>query len=232
MKIPAILKKAVIILASICMILNLASCGSKSGENVSSGKEVYQEYVISIMDANYLGQYDKYMEITGSDELQARNIYEANVQDFALNIEEALSIKTDVVSEALTQRIIEVARTVYGQAKYEAVDVIRDGDTYTITVEIEPIDFFGTMQQPFKNAVDEFNNRAKNGEFDELTDIEYEEAYGEAVAEVLEKNAASMSYGTKIQVDVTLDYDKENNLYVISDEHMEALDGKVVNMLR
>ena len=41
-----------------------------------------------------------------------------------------------------------------------------------------------------------------------------------------------MTRGSKINVDVVLDYDKENNVYVISDERMEALDDKVVNMSR
>ncbi|QNM05593.1 hypothetical protein [Qiania dongpingensis] len=232
MKTHAIWKRTAACVAAICMVLSMAACGSKDGNSIGSGREVYQEYVIGIMDANYLGQYDKYIEITGSDQEQAQNIYEANTQDFAVAIEEALSIKADVVSISLTERLVQVAKTIYGQVKYKAVDVVRNGDIYTVTVEIEPVDFFGTVKQPFQSAVDSFNNRAKNGEFDEYSDTEYEEAYGEAVTEALEKSVSTVTYGTKITVDVTLDYDKENNLYVISDEQMEALDGKVVNMSR
>lgn len=231
MKIPAIWKKTAVLCAALCMLLNLAACGSKNG-NTSSGKEAYQEYVIGIMDANYLGQYEKYMEITGSSEEEAVKIYEANVQNYALLMEEALSIKNDVVSKELTERLVAVAKIIYSQVKYEAVDVIRDGDTYTVTIEIEPVSFYGTLQQPFQAAVDDFNSRAKNGEFDKLSDSEYEEEYGKAVTEALEQNVSSMSYNNKIKVDVTLDYDKENNQYIISDEQMEALDSRVVDMSR
>ena len=224
-------RRAAAVLSALCLILGLAGCGSGTSGS-TSGKDAYQAYVISIMDANYLGKYDQYMEITGSAEAEAQKIYEANVQDFALEMEDAFSIKQDVVSVALTERVIGMAKTVYSQAKYQAVDVIRDGDTYTVSVEIEPIDFFGTIKEPFRSAVDAFNLRAKNGEFDNLTNEEYEEAYGEAVVAALEGKLSPVTYASKIKVDITLDYDKDNNVYVISDEQMEGLDDKVVNMSR
>ena len=80
--------------------------------------------------------------------------------------------------------------------------------------------------------MDAFNLRAKNGEFDNLTNEEYEEAYGEAVVTALEGKLSPVTYASKIKVDITLDYDKDNNVYVISDEQMEGLDDKVVNMSR
>ena len=230
MKTPVMLKKTAAIFLALGMILGLAACGSSGGG--VSGKDAYKEYVIGIMDANYLGKYDSYMEVTGASEEEAKKIYEANVQDYALEIADALSIKQDVVSVALVERLVEVAKTIYSQTKYEAVDVLRDGDTYTVTVEIQPVLFFGSIQTSFQSAVDDFNNRAKNGEFDDLSDTEYEEAYGEAVVSALEQNVSQMTIGSKISVDVVLDYDKENSVYVISDERMESLDDKVVNMAR
>ena len=101
-----------------------------------------------------------------------------------------------------------------------------------MTVEIEPIDFFGTVQDQFSAAVDAFNTRAKDGEFDESSDAEYEEAYAQAVLDAVESLVSSVSYDSAVQVDITLDYDAENNLYTISDEQMEALDSRVVNMSR
>ncbi len=230
METPVMLKKAAAIFLAFGMLFGLAACGSSGGG--VSGKDAYKEYVIGIMDANYLGQYDSYMEVTGASLEEAQKIYEANVQEYALEMADALSIKQDVVSVSLVERLIEVAKTIYGQTKYEAVDVLRDGDTYTVTVEIQPVLFFGTLETPFQSAVDDFNNRAKNGEFDNLSDVEYEEAYGEAVVSALEKSVSQMTIGSKISVDVVLDYDKESDVYVISDELMESLDDKVVNMAR
>ena len=53
-----------------------------------------------------------------------------------------------------------------------------------------------------------------------------------AVANALEAKVKNVSYGSKIKVDVVLDYDKENHVYFISDEQMEGLDDKVVKMVR
>ena len=78
--------------------------------------------------------------------------------------------------------------------------------------------------------MDAFNEQAKNGAFDGHTDQEYEEAYGKAVAAGLELNLGEMVYKNKVTVKVVLDYDKENNIYFISDEQMEALDDQVVNI--
>ena len=167
MKTPAIWKKTAAVLAAACLVLGLAGCGSDEGESISSGREAYQDYVIGIMDANYLGQYDSYMQLTGASEEEAQSIYNANIQDFAASIEEAFSIESDVVSQTIKDRVSQMAVTIYSQTKYQAVDVIRDGDIYTVTVEIEPIDFFGTVQDQFSAAVDAFNTRAKDGEFDE-----------------------------------------------------------------
>ena len=172
------------------------------------------------------------MQLTGASEEEAQSIYNANIQDFAASIEEAFSIESDVVSQTIKDRVSQMAVTIYSQTKYQAVDVIRDGDIYTVTVEIEPIDFFGTVQDQFSAAVDAFNTRAKDGEFDESSDAEYEEAYAQAVLDAVESLVSSVSYDSAVQVDITLDYDAENNLYTISDEQMEALDSRVVNMSR
>ncbi|MCI8464542.1 MAG: hypothetical protein HFI63_01600 [Lachnospiraceae bacterium] len=230
MKISGRYKRTMAVLTVVCyMALGLTGCGSGEKGN-SGGTEAYQEYVIGIMDANYLGQYEKYMEITGSAQAEAERIYEANIQNFALEMEEALSVKTDVVSKNVTEQFMEVARKIYGQVKYQAVDVVRNGDTYTVSLEIEPIDFRETVREPFQKAVDTFNEQAKSGAFDGKTDEEYEEAYGKAVAAGLVLYDGEISYGNKITVDVVLDYDKENYVYFISDEQMEALDDDVVSI--
>ena len=81
---------ALAVVSCMVTVLALAGCGSRS--DGSGGTEAYQEYVVGIMDANYLGQYEKYMEITGSAQAEAERIYEANVQTFALEMAEALSV--------------------------------------------------------------------------------------------------------------------------------------------
>ena len=231
MKISGIWKRMVTAFAAGCILVGMAGCGS-GGNGSSGGTEAYKDYVIGIMDANYLAKYEKYMEITGSVQAEAEKIYEANILNFSMEIEDALSVKKDVVSRNLAERFVDMAGSLYSQVKYQAVDVVREGDIYTVSVEIEPIDFFGTVQDPFQSAVDEFNAQAKSGAFDGYTDAEYEEAYGVAVANALEANIKNVSYGSKITVDVVLDYDKENHVYFISDEQMEGLDDKVVKMVR
>ena len=230
MKTPVWYKKAAAVLLAACVALGLTACGSeKEGSGAASA---YEEYVTGIMDANYLGQYETYMELTGSSQEDAKKLYDANIQDFALEMEDALSIDQDSVSVALTERMMEVAKNIYSQTKYEAVDVIREEDTYIVTLEIQPIAFFETVEDAFGAAVDDFNERAKNGEFDELSDTQYEEAYGEAVVEALEQNVSTVSYKAATAFDVVLDYDSENNIYAISDEQMETLDSQVVSMAR
>ena len=179
MKRSGIYRRTAAALAAVsCMVMILALAGCGSGDDSSGGTEAYQEYVVGIMDANYLGQYEKYMEITGSDQTEAERIYEANIQNFALDMEAALSVKTDVVTKGVTEQFIVLARDIYSQVKYRAVDVVREGDTYTISLEVEPIDFRETVREPFQTAVDSFNEQARNGDFDGYTDQEYEEAYG------------------------------------------------------
>lgn len=231
MKKSSIYKRVAAVLAVVsCMVVVLVLAGCGSREDGSGGTEAYQEYVVGIMDANYLGQYEKYMEITGSAKEEAERIYEANVQSFALEMAEALSVKTDVVTKGVTERFIDVAGRIYGQVKYRPVDVVREGDTYTVSLVIEPIDFRKTIETPFQSAVDAFNEQAKNGDFDGYTDQEYEEAYGQTVVAALESDVNEMVYKDKTDVKVVLDYDKENNIYFISDEQMEALDDQVVNL--
>lgn len=231
MKRSGINKWTAILAAISCagMILALAGCGS--GEDRSGGTEAYQEYVVGIMDANYLGKYEKYMELTGSAQAEAERIYTANIQSFALEMAEALSVKTDVVTKGVTEQFFVIAENIYGQVKYQPVDVVREGDTYTVSLEVEPIDFRETVREPFQSAVNSFNEQAKCGDFDGYTDQEYEEAYGQAVVAAL-VDVNEMVYKDQTAVKVVLDYDKENNIYFISDEQMEALDHQVVNIAR
>ena len=137
-----------------------------------------------------------------------------------------------MVTKGVTEQFIVLAGKIYGQVKYQPVDVVREGDIYTVSLEVEPIDFRETVREPFQSAVDTFNEQAKNGDFDGYTDQEYEEAYGQAVAAALGSNVNEMVYQDKTAVKVVLDYDKENNIYFISDEEMEALDNQVVNIAR
>ena len=218
MKTPVWYKKAAAVLLAACVALGLTACGSE--KEGSGGASAYEEYVIGIMDANYLGQYETYMELTGSSQEDAKKLYDANIQDFALEMEDALSIDQDSVSVALTERMMEVAKNIYSQTKYEAVDVIREEDTYIVTLEIQPIAFFETVEDAFGAAVDDFNERAKNGEFDELcfiTDINKKSSKQFTVT--LYEEGTPRTYEPQVYVEMLLSNKKvkesnKQNLYI------------------
>ena len=224
-------KKVLAVIIALCMAMGLCACGS-SGDSSSDSTSSYIDYVIGIMDANYLGVYDKYMELTGASEEDAQLIYEANIQELAAQLGEALSMDMDYVSDDIIERLVAMAETLYGYASYEAVDVVRSEDTYTITVEITPVNFWAMVLLPFEEAVDEFNTLATEGEYDDYSNRAYEEAYAEMILDAVEEAVEDVIYGTAAQYDVVLDYNSDANSYDLSDETIALLDAKVLSMSR
>ena len=190
----------------------------------SSGKEAYKEHDASRYHGTriYSGILDdKYIEITGATEEEAQKIYELNVQGFysgnrrcAFHQDGYDQCRSDGTDFSL------MAKTVLRAGKLSGGRCASEQWRYVYRYHGRSSRWF-SFSEPcrriFSSAVDDFNNRAKNGELDDLSEQEYEEAYGEAVISALEGKTSAMTRGSKINVDVVLDYDKENNVYVISD---------------
>lgn len=240
MKIRTFMKRAMLVTAALCMVFNMAACGSKkkssidesAGGEVVEGGEQYEDYVLSIMDLNYKNQADIYMQLTGATADDAAAVYAASTQELALLMEQALSVKKDVVTLALTEQMIALAKQVYSQAQYQAVGVMKENDTYTVSLSITPIDFYGTIETAFEGVVNIWNENAKNGEYDQMTESQYEQAYGEAVVSAIIPTLSNVKYGEKDTVYITLEYDANNDIYFISDEDMQALSQKVVTIVK
>lgn len=238
MRFRSMIKKAAITVSCFCLAFGMTACGvtkktgideSKGGEVVEGGEQ-YQEYVLSIMDTNFKNNTAKYMELTGSDAANAAAIYEASTQNLGLKIEEALSIKKDVVTMDLTTQVIEIAKNIYAQTQYEAVAVMKEDENYTVSLKITPIDFHATMDAKFDEVVNAWNEKAKAGELDNMTNSQYEQAYGEAVVGTLAPLSTAVVYEEPITVYITLENDSVSGICEISDSDMEALGQKVVDM--
>ena len=186
-------------------------------------------FVKGNLDVVYLGQIsDEFLEMQGdgSTKESLAAFYEEGMETVAGYYAEYFQIET--VTDETKAKLMAVCKELYGRAKYSVGENTADGDGYIVPVTIEPVDCLKkVMDEDIDAYLEDFEARMDSGEFDDMTDEEYEDAWAAGIIELLQKRIDSAGYEAAVTVEVKLVMNDEE-LYTISDESMTEIDTHIV----
>ena len=190
--------------------------------------ELYGDYVQSVLDANYHGDHAVYMQITGANKEQASKMTDAHAVNMAEQMADIYAIQLDMIPGTIGQRLTEIGYQVYKAAMYSVDGVEKSGETVYVTVSVSPLQFYQGAAEGIDSFIDSFNERAKLGEFEMLSENEYENEYAEGIVAVLEDAVKNLKYEEAKTYRIQIRYNEETGVNYIADEDMDAIDKLVL----
>lgn len=202
----------VVIVALLTFLMVMPGCVKQENPNLKT----YQEYVKSLLDVNYLGDYEMYEQISGSN--NGEDIHNECVADIADTLAASFAIEEDMLSADMLARLDSVSKELCSKASYTVDEAVYSDNIYTVNVKVKSLNYLETAKAAFDTYIDDFNNRAANGEFLDMTEGEYETRYAEGVIELLETSLDECSYGEESSYIVTIQVNENGESYVSDDD--------------
>jgi len=202
----------------VVMMVGLTGCGSNKGVK-------YKNYVESLITANYLGVSSEYVQTTGINEADAEAMYLQNMERLAGSLEQFYDF--DISSDIeLSPRMTELAKKIYSKTRFEVQDAYKENEIYYVNVTVYPIDILNQAHPDVVACVEDFNQRVKNGEFNDYEKDEYERVFASSIIEILEKASDSMTYKDPVEVKVRI-ITTDSSFY-IKNEDFRTIDAAIL----
>ena len=205
-------RKIALVLVMVFVMSLLTACGGLTEEDA-------QNYVQAVLDASYKGEFDAYIEETGSTKEEAEEMFNKNV-------EETLS-EAGFDDFGLDEELIEKYKSLFVDlaklANYEITDVSKnDDDNFIVEVTVKPLDFMsGVEEEATEILTDELLKMTEFPSDDELMKLTFDLMY-DLVAEKVE----NPTYGDATTVVLRLEVNEENE-YEINEDDFVALDNSL-----
>ncbi len=212
------IKKAVCIVLCLALVMGVTGCGKKSSD--------YKAYVKSLITANYLGITDEYVDMTGSNEEDAEAIYLQNVTRLAdnLSLYYGLEIAGD---EQLAPAMVDLAKQIYGKAKFEVNRAYKDNNIYYVELTIYPIDILNQTNDQVVEYVEQFNQAVDSGKYNDYSKEEYEYEFASGIIGILANAANEIKYGEPEVISVRII--TSGDTYYIGNEDVRNIDRCILN---
>lgn len=178
----------------------LAGCSSKFTAQVATN------YVESVLDASYKGEFDQYLKITDSTKEEAEQMYEDGMN----TVVESFEIDGYDIPEELMDKYHELSVQIYKSAKYEVGEAKKYDDGFIVEVSVYPFTLMETFEDDFYAKVTE--------DADMLSNIATEEEYAnyiyQTMYDVLKAKVDSPEYKDPetVKIEVYLDDDGKYNI--------------------
>lgn len=198
-------------------VVCLQGCIKEKNPNLKT----YQEYVESLLNINYLGDYELYEQISGSN--NGAEVHEACIADYTDAMINCFAIEESVLTDGQKNALAAISEELCGKASYVVDEAVLSDGIYTVQVNVKPLNYFETAKTKFDTYIDEFNNRAAQGEFLETSEEEYESEYAEGVIELLDAALDESTYSEETSYTVTILINEAGESYV-GDDDLTAID--------
>ncbi len=190
--------------------------------------DAYTEYVQSIMDATYHGDCTRYMQITGASQQQAAKMAEAHAINLAGQMAELYAIQLTQIPAVIGDRLTEVAYDVYEESVYTVSDAEKIGEKIYVSISVQPLKFYHGIAAQIEDYIDNFNARAKDGEFEHLTESEYENEYAEGILDILEASTQNIETEEARAYRIQIRYNEETKVSYIAEEDLDAINRLIL----
>ena len=150
-------RRLLCLLLSAAALLSLAACTSPLEEKL--WEILTPTLVQGDLDALYLGEFNEnYLDLTGASEEDCQSAYEQNLSLSADIFARCFGITN--LTDDLRSEVEDLYREIYARAHYSVVGAVQIDEThYTVTVNVEPMDFFTPVLDGFDDAMAGFRAR-------------------------------------------------------------------------
>lgn len=190
--------------------------------------DAYTAYVQSILDANYHGDCTSYMQITGASQEQAGKMAEAHAVNLAEQMAELYAIQLKQIPAVIGERLTEVAHDVYEKSVYTVSDAENVGEKIYVSISVQPLKFYHGVAEQIEAYIENFNARAKDGEFEHLTESEYENEYAEGILDILEASTENIELEDARTYRIQIRYNEETKVSYIAEEDLDAINRMIL----
>lgn len=217
------LKRLAVVVTICAMMLCLAGC---------SGSFDASTFVSGHINSSYLGVFDKeYLNILVNDEEELLEDYEAGLVTEAEYFFFYFDIAEESISPEMKTEVAEMYRKIYAKTKYEVGNTTKSGDSYLVSVTIYPIDIISKITE---EDADEFlldwDNRTESGEFEDMTDDEFETLWARGIIDLAQARLGSIGYlePETISVQVITQSSAGEEYYIISENDTLRIDELII----
>lgn len=190
----------------------------------------YRNYIQASMDATYLGNYSKYLELADTTKESAEDLYDNTIEYLSYYIMYYNSVDYDNISDDIIEKYNNLAKEALQKTKYEVNEARKVDGIYQVKLEITPLDIWESTYDEVNEYIDEFIDKYPNYEAmtgDEL--IKIKEEYAERVLEILTPYVENMNYKDVINKIVEIQLD-EDGLYGISENEWNDINDYVMRI--
>lgn len=221
---------AALFLLALMAVSGLTGCKQNQEESTENTEYLaaYEGYVQSVLDTNYHAEFDDYMAITGATKEQASKINEAHAVNLTEQLKELYDIRLEQLPAEIGNSLVKICSELYKKASYSVDEVKKEGENVYVTISVQPIDFLESASEAVAEYTDEFNDRAKAGDFENMTESEYENEYAKGILDVLEEVVKTVGYGEKVTYRIQIQYNAKNGMSYIGDDDLDAINQLIL----
>lgn len=184
-----------------------------------------KEYVESVLETVYHGEYGNYQKYTEESEAAAKAWHEQYVEEEAAYFAEYLNI--ELVSKKGEEQLKKIIEELYKQVRFEVQEPIRNDEGQLVEVVVYPVDFFHEAEEELNEYIKNFNQALAGGEYDTMSSEEQKVKYEEELLAICEKHTEVPDSAYQISVNLTLKEWEGGYYQIVSG--FEKLDESVIS---
>jgi len=184
------------------------------------------------MKASFYADFEAYSEMSMDSLEGAQELYDTEVEYFTECLLYYIDITEEYITADVRNRVNAVSKEVLSKVKWDVKSVdVNAFNEGTITVTLYPTDFFYIIDEEMFVALDAFNTKYFDVDYETISQEEYdalEKEYTEQMVAVLEKNAALA--GTLEPIECTYEVNLEDGFH-LSDGAWDDVDDRIMDLL-
>ena len=223
------LRRLLCLLLSAAALLSLTACTSPLEEKL--WEILTPTLVQGDLDALYLGEFNEnYLDLTGASQEDCQSAYEQNLSLSADTFAQCFGITN--LTDDLRGEVKELYREIYARAHYSVGGAAQVDEThYTVTVNVEPMDFFTPVLEGFDGAMTDFRARwIDYVDISRMTDEQYaafELDWAQSILAWCRQNLESITYLPVQTVEISVTQGSDG-LWSTDADSVQAFDEAVL----
>lgn len=209
-------KKNYICLIAFILIFALSGC--------SLTKFPGDDYVESVMDYFYRGDFEGYQTFTNENNKNLQKVYEKGVKEQTKAYLAYFGL--DDISDQAYTKLEAFVKMVYEYASYEITDAVLEEKKQEITVLIRPVAFYSLASKEIDAYAEQFRQQTEDGKYLYEDEKAYQSAYLEGLLKVYEKHLDDITYLDEQTFTITLR--KSGSEYIPGEGEFEKIDAAVI----
>ena len=211
----------------LALVLGAAVC---AGLLTGCGSSIFaSELVKNNLDAIYLDQYTyDFLKRIDMTKEEAHQQYEQGIQTEVQFFANYFDIDLDLCDSSISDEITDLYHQIYPHSKYEVGDTSINGETYLVSLTVYPIDVIDQAMAHSTEFGENWQERIDSGEFDNMTEAQAEEAWANAIIDLVSAQLDSIGYLEPQTISVQCVKD-DDGFYYIDSSDFKRIDALMID---